>query len=191
MKNITPLGMFDEQYLLECLTKHKDLLVKLEGQIDWQLFAPILDVAFNKPEKRKNTGRPPFDQLMMFKMLILQTLYSLSDDQMEYQITDRMSFRRFLGLKVSDKVSESKRIWKFRKILIQAKLIEALFFRFHQALDDQCIFAKNGQIVDASIVEVPRQRNSREENAQIKAGQPPEALKQKPNKLRQKDVDAR
>jgi len=102
-----------------------------------------------------------------------------------------LSFKRFLGLKASDKVPDSKTIWKFRETLIQEELIEALFFRFNQALDEQCIFARNGQLVDASIVEVPRQRNSRDQNAQIKQGQTPEAWKQKPNKLRQKDVDAR
>ena len=191
MKNINPLGLFDNQLLLQRLTKLKDPLVKLEAHIDWQLFTPILQEAFNKPERRKNMGRPPFDRLMMFKLLILQHLYNLSDDQTEYQITDRLSFKRFLGLKASDKVPDSKTIWKFRETLIQEDVIEALFFRFNQALDEQCIFAKNGQLVDASIVEVPRQRNSREENAQIKQGQTPEARKEKPNKLRQKDVDAR
>ncbi len=191
MKNINPLGLFDEQLLLERLTRLKDPLVKLEAHIDWQIFTPILSTAFNKPEHRSNLGRPPFDRLMMFKILMLQSLYNLSDDQMEYQITDRLSFKRFLGLKASDKVPDSKTIWKFRETLIQEELIEALFFRFNQALDEQCIFAKNGQMVDASIVEVPCQRNSREENELIKAGQTPESWKQKPNKLRQKDRDAR
>ena len=101
MKNINPLGLFDNQLLLQRLTKLKDPLVKLEAHIDWQLFAPILQ-ALNKPSKRKNMGRPPFDRLMMFKLLILQHLYNLSDDQTEYQITDRLSFKRFLGLKASD-----------------------------------------------------------------------------------------
>ena len=127
--------------------------------IDWKLFALILDVVFNKPRNSNNVGRSPFDRLMMFKLLILQSLYNLSDDQMEYQITDRLSFKRFLGLKPSDRVPDSKTIWKFRETLIQEKVIEALFYRFNQALDDQSVFAKTGQIVDASIVEVPRQRN--------------------------------
>ncbi|HHE33224.1 MAG TPA: transposase, partial [Chlorobaculum parvum] len=135
MKNINPLGLFDEQFLLERLTKLKDPLVKLEAHIDWQLFAPILEVAFTKPSNRKSMGRPPFDRLMMFKLLILQSLYNLSDDQTEYQMTDRLSFKRFLGLKSSDKVPDSKTIWKFRETLIQEEVIEALFFRFNQALD--------------------------------------------------------
>jgi len=191
MKNINPLGFFDEHFLLERLTKLKDPLVKLEAHIDWNIFVPILNIAFSKPENYSKMGRPPFDRLMMFKILILQSLYSLSDDQMEFQITDRLTFKRFLGLKSSDKVPDSKTIWNFRETLIKEEVIEALFFRFNQALDDQSVFAQTGQIVDASIVEVPRQRNTRDENAQIKKGQTPEAWKSHPNKLRQKDCDAR
>jgi len=110
---------------------------------------------------------------------------------MEYQITDRLSFKRFLGLKASDRVPDSKTIWKFRETLMQGNVIEALFLRFNQALDDQCLFAKTGQIVDASCMEVPRQRNSREENKTIKEGKTPEAWIAHPNKIRQKDRDAR
>ncbi|MEI6848358.1 MAG: IS5 family transposase [Chlorobiaceae bacterium] len=191
MKNINPLGLFDEHFLLERLTKLKDPLVKLEAHIDWKIFVPILDVVFNKLENRSNAGRPPFDRVLMFKILILQSLYTVSDDQMEYQITDRLSFKRFLDLKASDKVPDSKTIWNFRETLIKENVIEALFLRFNQALDDQCLFAKTGQIVDASFVEVPRQRNTREENQAIKAGKTPEAWMAQPNKLRQKDRDAR
>lgn len=191
MKNINPLGFFDEHFLLERLTKLKDPLVKLEEHINWNIFVPILDVAFSRPEHLSKMGRPPFDRLMMFKILILQSLYNLSDDQMEYQITDRRSFMRFLGLKVSDKVPDAKTIWKFRETLLQEEVIEALFYRFNQALDDQSVFAKTGQIVDASFVEVPKQRNTRDENQQIKQGETPEAWKKQPNKLRQKDTDAR
>ena len=191
MKNINPLGMFDEHFLLERLTKLKDPLVKLNAHIEWKIFAPILDVVFNKPENRSNAGRPPFDRVMMFKILILQSLYNVSDDQMEFQIIDRLSFKRFLGLKSSDRVPDSKTLWKFRETLVQEEIVEALFYRFNQALDDQGIFANTGQIVDASFVEVPRQRNTREENKEIKAGKTPDAWKEKPHKLRQKDVDAR
>ncbi|NTW83187.1 MAG: IS5 family transposase [Chlorobiaceae bacterium] len=188
---MNPPGLFDEQFQLERLTKLKDPLVKLEQYIDWKIFAPILDIVFSKPENYSNAGRPPFDRVMMFKVLILQSLYSLSDDALEFQINDRLSFKRFLALKSSDRIPDSKTIWKFRETLIQEGVIEALFHRFNQALDDQSIFANTGQIVDASFVEVPRQRNTRDENDQIKKGQTPESWKAKPNKLRQKDRDAR
>ena len=191
MKNVNPSGLFDEQFVLERLKKLNDPLVKLEAHIEWEIFAPILDLVFSKPQKSSHAGRPPFDRLLMFKVLILQSLYNISDDQTEYQITDRLSFQRFLGLKLSDRVPDSKTIWKFRETLIKEDVIATLFYRFNQALDDQCIFAKKGQIVDASFVEAPRQRNTHEENKEIKAGKTPEDWKTKPHKLRQKDVDAR
>jgi hypothetical protein len=81
---------------------------------------------------------------------------------------------RFLGLHSSDKVPDSKAVWNFGETLVKEEVIDTLFYRFYQAMDDQCLFAGNGQIVDASIVEVPRQRNSREENTQIKQGHIPE-----------------
>ena len=160
MKNINLFGLFDKQFLLENLTKLKNPLAKLEEHIDRDIFVPILDITFSKPENISKRGRSPYDRVMTFKLLILQSLYNLSDDQMEYQITDRLSFKRFLGLKSSDRVPDSKTIWQFRETLIQEGIIEALFYRFNQALDDQSIFAKTGQIVDASFVEVPRQRKT-------------------------------
>ena len=191
MKNINPFSFFDEYVFLEKLTRLKGPLVKLDEHIDWKIFSPILDIVFNKPKNRNDVGGLPFNRLMMFKIMILQSLYNLSDDQMEYQITDRLSFKRFLSLKSSDWVPDRKTIWKFRETLIQEEVIEALFYRFNQVLDDQSIFAKTGQIVDASFVEVPKQRNSHDENNQVKKGQTPEAWKKNPNKLRQKDRDAR
>ncbi len=192
MKNINPLGLFDEHFLLARLTKLNDPLIKLNRHIDWNIFLPILDEAFAKyPQDKNQGGRPPFDLMMMFKIQLLQGIYNLSDDQMEYQITDRRSFMRFLGLKTSDKVPDSKTIWHFRESLIVKGVIEKLFERFNAALDQQGIFANEGRMVDASFVEAPRQRNTREENKEIKSGQTPEAWKDKPNKLAQKDMDAR
>ncbi|MCG8343608.1 MAG: hypothetical protein MI685_00430 [Chlorobiales bacterium] len=71
MKNINPLGLFDEHFLPEKLTELKDPLVKLDEHIDLKIFAPILDVVSNKPKNSNNVGRPPFDRLMMFKIMIL------------------------------------------------------------------------------------------------------------------------
>jgi IS5 family transposase len=192
MKNINPLGLFDEHFLMERLTKLNDPLVKLNKHIDWNIFLPVLNQTLSDSEQdRTRGGRPAFDLLMMFKILILQGLYNLSDDQMEYQITDRRSFMRFLKLKTSDKVPDSKTIWHFRETLIAKDAIGKLFEHFNSVLDNKGIFANEGRMIDASFVEVPRQRNTREENKEIKSGQTPQAWKEKPNKLAQKDVDAR
>lgn len=176
---------------MERLTQLKDPLVKLDQYIDWEIFRSGLKEAVLKEKDLSKGGRPSFDYLVMFKILILQGLYNLSDDQMEYQITDRRSFMRFLGLKVSDKVPDSKTIWKFRESLIAADVIGTLFVQFNRLLDQQGIFANEGRMVDASFVEAPRQRNTREENKQVSRGETPEEWLKKPAKLFQKDLDAR
>lgn len=107
MKNINPLGLFDDHFLMEKLTKQGDPLQKLNEFIDWKIFKIPLNKAFSNEDKDLSKGgRPPFDKLLMFKALIIQSLYNLSDDQLEYQIVDRASFKRFLGLKKSDKVPD-------------------------------------------------------------------------------------
>lgn len=193
MKNINPLGLFDDHFLLEKLTKLGDPLQKLNAYIHWGIFDAPLNEAFSAEEKDLSKGgRPPFDRGMMFKALIIQSLYNLSDDQLEYQIVDRASFKRFLGLKKSDKVPDSKTFWAFREQLIEKDVILGLFKTFNETLDSAGIFANEGKMVDASFVEAPRQRNTREENKHIKeTGTAPAAWKEKPHKLCQKDIDAR
>ena len=116
MKNVNPLGLFDEHFLMEKLTKLGDPLQKLSNYIDWNIFKSPIDKAFTgKTKDQRKGGRPPFDKLVLFKALLIQSLYNLSDDQLEYQITDRVSFKRFLGLKKSDKVPDSKTFWHFRE----------------------------------------------------------------------------
>ena len=127
----------------------------------------------------------------MFKTILLCALYNLSDDQVEHQIRDRLSFMRFLGLGLEGRVPDAKTVWLYREQLTQAGVIEALFETFDGYLKDQGYLAMGGQIIDASIVAVPKQRNSREENARIKAGETPAGWEDKPAKRRQKDVEAR
>ncbi|MFA5327023.1 MAG: IS5 family transposase [Prolixibacteraceae bacterium] len=193
MKNINPLGLFDDHFLLEKLTKLGDPLERLNDYINWNIFKAPLDSAFSEGLKDSSKGgRPPFDKLLMFKALLIQSLYNLSDDQLEYQIVDRSSFKRFLGLKKSDKVPDSKTFWSFREQLIEKDVIIALFTTFNEILDSAGVFANEGKMVDASFVEAPRQRNTREENKHIKqTGTAPEQWKETPHKLCQKDVDAR
>jgi len=127
----------------------------------------------------------------MFRMLVLQSLYNLSDEQVEYQARDRLSFTRFLRLGIEDRIPDGTTLWSFREALAKAGLIEKLFDRFGQHLEAKGYIARGGQIVDATIVPVPKQRNSRDENEEVKAGKTPTAWKQNPAKNRQKDKDAR
>jgi len=141
--------------------------------------------------KRSRAGRKPFDALLMFRMLILQSLYNLSDEQIEYQVCDRMSFTRFLGLAFEDDIPDGTTLWLFREKLAPAGLVKTLFERFDQHLQAQGYIARGGQMVDATIVWVPKPRNSDEENETLKRGETPAEWEQKPAKNRQKDTDAR
>ena len=189
-------GFFDldERY---AKLNERDPLVKLNQIIDWEAFREPLSVLRNKPRKSQ-TGRKPYDVVLMFKILVLQHLYSVSDDDIEYQIRDRHSFGRFLGHDLEDKIPDAKTIWLFREQLTRHELHKTLFERFDQQLVSQGCRAQKGQIIDASFVDVPRQRNSRKENAQIKVGEIPERFEANPLRLRagqavkaQKDTEAR
>jgi IS5 family transposase len=183
-------GMFDMEFRLQELDKGGDPLPKLNETIDWEMFRPTLET-IRDIERKSNAGRRPFDVVLMFKTLVLQSLYNLGDDATEYQIRDRLSFMRFLGLSLGDRVPDAKTIWLFREQLREAQLVETLFARFDEHLHAHGFTARRGQIIDASIVAAPRQRNTREENAEIKEGRTPKAWEKYPHKQRQKDVDAR
>lgn len=181
-------GLFDWQTRFEQLDNGGDPLVKLNEVMHWELFRNTLEAVRDK-DRKSNAGRKPFDVILMFKILILQSLYNLSDDQLEFQIRDRLSFMRFLGLGLGDTVPDAKTIWLFRELLTEANVIKSVFEQFDGFLRENGFTAKKGQIVDASIVAAPRQRNSRQENQQINEGQVPEDWSE--NKKRQKDTDAR
>jgi IS5 family transposase len=190
MKNKNARGLFDEEFRLTKLSKQGDPLLLLKKKINWEVFRPLLEGIFKKEDKGIG-GRPPFEYLLMFKILILQRYYNLSDDQTEYQILDRLTFMRFLDLELSDKVPDSKTIWLFKETVTKSGKTEVLFNIFEELLEREGYIGKEGKIVDASFVEVPRQRNSREENKQIKEGKVPEEWLENRHKLSQKDIDAR
>ena len=163
------MGFFDIANRYAGLDAKNDPLVKIDEVVPWEDFRPRLEAAWRKPaEDRKSpAGRKPWDALVMFKAIVLCALYNLSDDQVEYQLHDRLSFMRFLGLGLEDRVPDAKTVWLYREHLAQAGVIEALFDAFDGSLKKRGYLAMGGQIIDASIVPVPQQRNSRDENARI------------------------
>jgi len=185
-------GLFDEEFKLAKLSKAGDPLEKLNTYINWELFRKPLEKALlNTDKDEEKGGRPAYDLLLLFKIVILQRMYALSDHQTEYQINDRLSFMRFLGLGLGDTVPDEKTIWLFKEKLSKNGLIDQLYERYQDQLMKEGVLAQNGSIVDASFVDVPRQRNTKDENNDIKNGKIPEAFEQKAAKKRQKDVDAR
>lgn len=183
-------GFFDVDERLQRLSNLGDQLEAYAKAVDFELFRAELETALAYADGSRG-GRPPVDPVIMFKILVIQAQNNLSDERTEFLINDRLSFMRFLGLSLGDRVPDAPTIWLFRERLVKAGAIKRLFDRFDQAVRDAGYIAMSGQIVDASLVAAPKQRNTEDEKAEIKAGRIPEAWKEKPAKLRQKDRDAR
>jgi IS5 family transposase len=186
-------SFFDVNTRLAAISAKGDPLEMIDQVVPFESFRADIETAVLTParEKKSKAGRKPIDVIVMFRMLVLQSLYNLSDEQVEYQVRDRLSFTRFLRLGIEDRIPDGTTLWLFRERLAQAGVIEKLFERFGQYLEAKGYIARGGQMVDATIVPVPKQRNSREENEAVKAGKTPEAWQQNPAKNRQKDKDAR
>ena len=186
-------GLFEELDRLQELTKLGDPLIILNQKIKWESFRETLKQIRpeKNPKNKKNAGRKPFDEVMMFKVVVLQRLYNLSDDQMEFQLKDRRSFERFVsGGDTLYYMPDAKTIWLYKERFKEHGIAEKVFQQFTEQLEDKNLIAKSGQIVDASFVEVPKQRNKKDDNDYIKEnGTHPEDWKE--SKKRQKDVEAR
>ena len=192
------LGFFDLSRRYEALDKHNDPLATLAPLIPWEAFRPRLRAAFtehgpriSRDERKSAAGRKPWDEVIIFKALVIQALYNLSDEQAEYQVRDRLSFMRFLGLGIEDRVPDATTLWLYREALAKAGAVATLFADFNAYLQERGYLAMGGQIIDASIVAAPKQRNGRDDNEAIKAGAMPDGWEVHPAKLRQKDRDAR
>lgn len=181
-------GLFDWQERLQEIDKNGDPLLMLNKLVPWETFRKPIE-KIRKKKRKNNSGPKGYDAILMFKILILQSLYNLSDDAIEFQIMDRISFMRFLELGIGDKIPDAKTIWLFREQITKAGVIEKLFYSFDSYLQSSGFSAKKGQIIDASIVKAPVQRNTPKENEEIKQNKKPENWNV--SKTRQKDVDAR
>lgn len=175
------------------LDAKKDPLIEINAVVPWDEFRPLLERIWRKPDaaKKSRAGRKPMDVVLMFKALVLSALYNLSDDQIEYQVRDRLSFMRFLGLGLGDRVPDAKTVWLYREALAKAGMVDELFAQFDGYLARRGYIARSGQILDSSIVPVPHNHNKRAENVAIKAGETPEGWADAPAARSQKDVDAR
>ena len=185
-------GFFDEDLRLEKLTAKGDPLIALDKFIPWNDLVKIINKGLKKIPKGPG-GRPPYDKLLLFKMLLLQRYYNLSFAQVEYQVMDRLSFMRFLGLNLGDDIPDQNTLWAFAEDLKEYNLVEKLFNRFNKLLEKEGVIGSEGTMIDASFVEAPKQRNSRDENKDIKSGKTPAdwEKRENKNKLSQKDTDAR
>lgn len=185
MKSKKVRGFFDQEYRLEKIAI-KDPLEILSTKVNWEQFRKKIEKAYENIDYSQG-GRPPYDRLMMFKILILQEYYGLSDDQIEFQLLDRLSFQKFIGQGLHDTVPDAKTIWLYRQTLTEARTLDELFVYLKRQLEGYGLIAKKGVMVDASFAHVPVQRNTPDENDQLKNDETPDWSE---NKMRQKDTDA-
>jgi len=184
-------GLFDEEFTIQKLSKIGNPLEKISEVIEFEMFRNLLESSLLNTDKKSNAGAKPYDVVMLFKIIILQRYYGLGDQQVEYQILDRLSFKTFLGLASGDKIPDEKTIWSFRERLTNQNIVEELFNQFNSFLEDKNLIFNEGQLIDASFTVAPRQRNNREENKKIKEGKGNELWNDKPHKKSHKDIDAR
>ncbi|MDR2971489.1 MAG: IS5 family transposase [Bacteroidales bacterium] len=182
---------FDEYNKLQKLSQLGDILEKLNAIVNWNIFIPILNEAIPRETNIKG-GRPPFNNLLMFKILIIKVLYNLSFDQVEYQINDRLSFMRFLGFDIGSQVPDAKTIWLYEDLLSKSDSGKQLFNKFFEIIDFQGYVTKTGSIVDATFIETPRRKNTQEQRETLKNGNIPSEWNDPnhPQKLLQRDIDA-
>ncbi len=190
------LGFFDIDDKYKKLSQLRDPLEEIARTVDFSMFEDIYHIAYPKREKPteknpKNAGRKPIESSIIIKSIFIKKLFNLSNEQAEFQITDRHSFQRFIGIDANASAPDFTTIWKRENRLSELGLIDRMFDRFDNFLAEQGFQAKGGAIIDATIVEVPKQRNTRDENKQIKSGKTPKSFKGNPHKLAQKDIDAR
>jgi transposase, IS5 family len=146
------LGFFDADRRLAALSAKGDPLEAISALVPWESFRADIEAVVLTPEdaRKSNAGRKPIDAIVMLRMLVLQSLYNLSDEQVEFQVRDRLSFTRFLGLGLEDGVPDATTLWLFRERLAKAGLIDRLFERFGHHLEAKGYIARGGQMVVCS-----------------------------------------
>lgn len=170
------------------LSKLGDALQVMERHVDFAALAAAVDQAAPRPGRERG-GRPPFPTEVMVRILLIQQLFNLSDEQMEFQLLDRLSFQRFAGLRHTSQIPDRTTIWTFKERLIKAGASESVFEAVNRQLAKHGYIARGGQMIDASIVQAPKQSLSKDEKAIVADDAMP--VDWKPAKRRQKDLDAR
>ena len=153
------LGFYDLSRRYEGLDHKSDPLVALAKLVPWETFRGKLGAALSQEglrtasvDRKSPAGRKPWDEVVIFKALVVQALYNLSDEQVEYQLRDRLSFMRFLGLGLEDRVPDATTLWLYRQALAKAGMVEQLFAESTDTCARRATLQWGGQIIDATIV---------------------------------------
>jgi len=187
MRSAVRMSLFETQERREKLEGIGDPLAQFDQHLDFAAITAKVDAVVPRSPQPKG-GRPPYPTEVMVRLLVIQHLLNLSDEKLEFQTLDRESFRRFAGLIGSSDIPDRNTVWRFKERIAVAGAADVIFDEVNRQLAEHGYIARCGQIIDASIVEAPRQHLSREEKQVVEAGETPENWT--PAKRRQKDPDA-
>lgn len=127
--------------------RRRDVLAEIGGLVDWSSFEKLLSGIHTA-----SRGEASYPPLTMFKVLLLQRWYGLSDEAMEAALFDRISFLAFAGFSAEDETPDHSTIWRFREHLAKDGLIETLFAELSRQLDKKGVTVKQGTLIDASLI---------------------------------------
>ena len=188
---MNPESLFSLSDHLERLRKDGDPLEVLDTTMDFEYFRGWLVEGLGYSDGSKG-GRPPFDPVTMFKVLIVQAQHNLSDAKMEFMIRDRLSWMRFFGFTLGGAMPDENTIRHFRNRMTETGTLKRVMKAFDWQLHKKGYIPMSGQIVDATLVPAPKQRNTEDEKAAIKEGKTADEIwPDEPSKAAQKDTDAR
>ena len=152
-----------------------------------EMFREEIETAIRKDMSKG--GRPAYDEILMYKITMLQQWYGLSDAGVEFQIVDRYTFMRFLGLREGDKIPDGNTVWDFKEALKEKGVDRKLFDIFNRMLEEKEIITHKGTIIDATFVTVPKRHTTKRDNEHLKAGEELEDLPAKcQERLEKKEI---
>jgi IS5 family transposase len=166
-KQVGQLG-FEDGLVAQRRGRQRDDLEAISALIDWAGIEAVLAPVMSHARK----GEPSWPALVLFKALLLQRWHDLSDEKLEENLIDRLSFQRFCGLSLMDDVPDHSTLWRFREKLAKAGLIESLFAELQRQLEDRGVLVKQGALIDATLIKAAARRPKVEEGKTQRSGRP-------------------
>lgn len=182
--------LFVQERRQEKLVQFTGVLMKLDQLVDWSGLAAAVNQATGREAAQPKGGRPAYSTQALLKIVVLQQLYgNLSDEQMEYALLDRVSWQHFVGLAHARDLPDARTLWSFKEQLAQGGGAMALFESVGQQLAQAGLQARGGQIIDATLIRVPKAQLSRQDKQSLNDGKTPAHWSTK--QAAHRDTDAR
>lgn len=156
MTNLINFALKEEFLKFKKLGNKGSRLEEMKDLIDWKKFLSLV------PEKQSSVGRPPYETTLMIRLLILQGWYGISDEELEFQVNDRLSFRSFLDFPKS--IPDYSTVWRFREELAEGNVLDKIWEELKRQINEKNIEVKEGHIQDAAfVVSDPGKQKSKDE----------------------------